>query len=434
MTSSTAVPGPSRPRRALAVLSVHTSPLGDLGRGENGGMNLVVRRLCAELAARGVPSDVFTRRDDPGAPAEELIASGSRLIRIPAGPPRPLPKHQVLAWLPQLTAGVVAHAASEGREYRLVHSHYWLSGWVARGTVQRWRVPWVHSFHTLARVKAAAGLPAEPQRAEAEAVLARAADRLVAMSLAEQADLVSLYRVSPERICVVPPGVDLEQHAPRPVGAIRRRMHLDGRRVVLYVGRLEPLKGAEMLIDAAALLAADPTFSDVVTLVAGDDSGDGSRQAEPYPGERARLMALAAQRGIARRVRFLGAVPHAALADLYALADVCVVPSLTESFGLVALEAQASGTPVVATAVGGLRDIVADGLTGHLVRGRDPAAFARRIGELLSDRDGRARMGEAARRRAALYSWERSADRLLSLYDCVESPEPVAPLETCACL
>jgi len=421
-------------RRALAVVSVHASPLSPLGAGENGGMNLSIRRLCAGLADRGVPSDVFIRRDDPQAPAEELIAGGSRLVRLSAGPPEPLPKETVLGHLPAFTSALLAHAESERREYRLVHSHYWLSGWVARRAVQRWQVPWVHSFHTLARTKAAVGLPEDPVRAEVEAVLALKADRLVAGSSAEERDLARLYGAGAEKVCVVPLGVDMEDFAPRSTAAVRARLGLQGDRVILYVGRLERLKGADTLIEAVAELLRRPGFDGVRVLMVGGDSGDGLRQADHPDGERGRLEAMAAERGLLGRLDFLGPVAHAELADLYALADVCVVPSRTESFGLVALEAQASGTPVVAAAVGGLLDIVEDGVTGYLVEARDPVAYADRLAALLDDAALRRAMGDSARERAARLTWARSVDRLQALYDCVETPDPAHLLESCGCL
>jgi D-inositol-3-phosphate glycosyltransferase len=425
---------PGRSRRALAVVSVHASPLSPLGQGENGGMNLSIRRLCEGLAERGIPSDVFIRRDDRLAPAEELIASGSRLVRLPAGPAEPIGKEQILGHLPAFTSALLAHAESEGRQYRLVHSHYWLSGWVARRVVQRWEVPWVHSCHTLARTKAAAGLPEDPVRAEVEAVLVQKADRLVAGSTAEERDLARLYGTDPEKVCVVPLGVDVEDFGPRPSRAMRARLGLGDSRVILYAGRLERLKGADTLLEAVAELTRRPGFEDVRTLLVGADSGDGQRQADHPAGERGRLEELAARLGVSGRVTFLGAVPHADLADLYAVADVCVVPSHTESFGLVALEAQASGTPVVAAAVGGLLDIVVDGVTGWLVEQRTPQEYAERLARVLGDAALRRRMGERARERAAQLTWARSVDRLQALYDCVEAPAPAHVLESCGCL
>lgn len=434
MTFSAAPPDDApRERRALAVISVHASPLGPLGRGENGGMNRVVLRLSQGLAARGVPSDVFVRRDDPRSPAEELIAPQSRLVRLDAGPPEPLPKDDVLVHLPAFTRALAEHARSERRRYRVVHAHYWLSGWVGRRLAAEWNVALVQSFHTLARVKQAVGVPASLVRGEVEAVLVRTADRLVALSAGEARALVRHYGADPARICVVPPGVDLQEYSPRPTAGLRRRLGLLERRVVLYAGRLERLKGADLLLRAVARVVARGGFDDLAVVVAGDDSSDGRRQAGHPRGERGRLEALASELGLRERVRFLGAVDPSTLADLYALADVCAVPSRAETFGLVALEAQASGTPVVAAAVGGLVDIVADGSTGFLVRGRDPEAFAARLATLLGDAALRARMGEAARRRAAGFTWAHAADRILRLYDCAERPAGGTAREACGC-
>jgi D-inositol-3-phosphate glycosyltransferase len=292
----------------------------------------------------------------------------------------------------------------------------------------------VHSFHTLARTKTAAGLPHDPVRSEVEAVLVQKADRLVAGSTQEERDLVRHYGADPDKICVVPLGVDMDDYGPRPSANLRQGLGLRGRRVILYVGRLERLKGADTLVEAVASLCGREGFDDVHTLVVGGDSGDGSRQSEHPRGERGRLEDLATRLGVAGRITFLGALPHAELADLYALADVCVVPSRAETFGLVALEAEASGTPVVAAAVGGLLDIVEDGVSGYLVEGRAGADFADRIARILDDGALRLRMGDAGRERALQFTWTRSVDRLQTLYDCVETPEPAHALETCGCL
>jgi len=411
--------------RAIAVVSVHASPLSDLGRGENGGMNLGVLRLCEGLSERGVPTDVFVRRDDPDLPAEQLIAPGSRVILVDAGPPRPVAKDAVVPLLDVFAAAVLARASAEGREYRLVHAHYWLSGLVARRVRQSLDIPWVQSFHSLARMRAAAGLPFDFQRGAVEEELAADADRIVAMSRAEGRALVRLYRARSERICVAEPGVDLEPASAGAVAAVRRRLGLGGRRVILFAGRLEPLKGAETLVEAIRHLAALPDLADAVCVLIGDESGDGARATEG--GERRRLEALVVAAGLSDRVRFLGAVPHESLAPYYALADVCVVPSRVETFGLVALEAQAQGTPVVAARVGGLPEVVADDETGHLIEGHHPADYSAAIAGLLRDDGLRRRMGDAARRRAAAFSWDGMVDRLLSIYNRVSSPE--IPLE-----
>ncbi len=412
--------------RAIAVVSAHASPLAQLGRGENGGMNLGVRRLCEGLAERGVPTDVFVRRDAPDLPAEQLIAPGSRVVMLDVGPPRRLPKDALVPLLDRFARAIIDHAASERRTYRLVHAHYWLSGRVARSVSDRLGIPWVQSFHSLARMKAAAGLPPDFRRGAAEEELAAECDRIVAMSRAEGRALVRLYGARRERICVAEPGVDIHPVRAREVAALRSELGLGERRVVLFAGRLEPLKGADTLIQAIGQLDCDPRLGDCACLFIGDDSGDGARSGRG--GERRRLEWLAAAAGIAERVRFLGAVPHEMLPRYYALADVCVVPSRVETFGLVALEAQAQGTPVVAARVGGLPEVVADGETGLLIDGHDPVDYCAAISTLLRDGETRRRMGEAARRRAATFSWERMVDRMLTIYGRVSSPEIPAEL------
>lgn len=414
------------PARAIAVVSVHASPLSELGRGENGGMNLGIRRLCEGLADRGIPTDVFVRREDPHLPAERLIAPGSRQVLLDVGPPRPLPKDALVHLLDPFADALIAHAASEGRSYRLAHAHYWLSGQVARRVREKLGIPWVQSFHSLARMKAAAGLPPDFVRGAAEEELAADCDRIVAMSRAEGRELVRLYGAARERICVAEPGVDMHAVDQREVAELRRKLGVEGSRVVLFAGRLEPLKGADTLIEAVAEMDRDPHLQDCVCIFIGEDSGDGARSSRG--GERRRLERLAAAAGISDRVRFLGAVPHQHLDRYYALADLCVVPSRVETFGLVALEAQAQGTPVVAARVGGLPEVVADGETGRLVDGHEPRDYCAAISMLLHDDEGRRRMGEAARRRAAGLSWDRMVDRLLSIYSRVSSPEIPAEL------
>ncbi|GAC1336992.1 MAG: D-inositol-3-phosphate glycosyltransferase [Candidatus Dormibacteria bacterium] len=410
--------------RAIAVVSVHASPLGDLGSGENGGMNLAVRRLCEELSRLGVPSDVFTRRDHAGGPDEELIAPMSRLVRLPAGVAAQLPKEQVAATLPAFARALREHAVSERRSYRLVHSHYWLSGRVAEAVRRPLGLHWLHSSHTLARTKAAAGLPLDRARADAEAILVRRADRLLASSLAERQDLIRLYGAAADRVCVVPLGVDPHAVDDTTVAALRARPEAAGRRTILYAGRLERLKGLDLLVDALAVLAADGRHDDVVVLVAGADSGDGASQSGHPGGETGRLLARARSLGVADHLHFLGPVAHAELAAHFAAADVVAVPSRTETFGLTALEALATGTPVVATAAGGLSELIDHRVDGLLVAGRDPAVFAAHLAAVLDDPRLAHQLGEAGRIRAERYSWERAGTRLARIFDGVESPPP----------
>jgi D-inositol-3-phosphate glycosyltransferase len=401
--------------QAVAVISVHASPLSDLGSGENGGMNLAIRRLCEGLSLRGVPTDVFVRRDGSG-PDEELIAPLSRLVRLPVGPPRSLSKQNVSLLLDEFTDATIRHARSERRAYRAIHGHYWHGGMVGRQLRNAWDVAWVQSFHTLALTKARAGLPLDALRAQAEGELIAQADRLVAASVSEAKDLIRLYHASRERICVAQPGVDPRLFARHDGTGLRKRLGLEtSARIALFAGRLEPLKGAQILLDAVAELRAGDEFGDLAVVIAGDDSGDGAQ--DDHGGERRRLERHAARIGLSSHVRFVGAVPHDRLGDYYAMADVCVVPSLTESFGLVALEAQALGTAVVAASVGGLREVVEDGVTGFLVEGHEPADYARAVAAVLHDPVRRAEMSDEARRRAGRFTWRRAVDRLAAIYD-----------------
>jgi D-inositol-3-phosphate glycosyltransferase len=389
-------------------------------------MNVAIRHLCEGLSILGIPTDVFVRRDDPDVPAEEMLAPLSRVVRLPVGPARPIPKGDVADLCDAFAAAVAAHAASERRAYRVIHAHYWLGGLVARRLRQRWGVAWVQSFHTLARTKARAGLPLDMRRSLTEAELVGDADRLVAASVSEAKDLIRLYRAPRTKICVAQPGVDQRLFTRRDPATLSRELGVVGRQVVLFAGRLEPLKGAETLLDAVASLSSRAGFDDLVVLVIGDDSGDGAADSGS---ERDRLERHAARRGLADRVRFLGAIPHERLGDFYALADVCVVPSRTESFGLVALEAQALGTPVVAAAVGGLREIIDDGVTGVLVEGRDPERYAEAIASVLEDPELRRSMSVEARLRAGRFTWTRAVDRLASIYQqlSARSVDPSGP-------
>ena len=387
--------------QAVAVISVHASPLSDLGSGENGGMNLAIRRLCEGLSLRGVPTDVFVRRDGPG-PDEELIAPLSRLVRLPVGPPTrdpqgggPRAARRVHATRPSVTrsrsvAHIVPSMATTGMAASSAASfaRRGASRGCSRST--RWRSP---RLAPVCRSTRSAPRPRSSSPLRPTGSSPRASS--------EAKDLIRLYHASRDRICVAQPGVDPRLFAAHDGPGLRRRLGIDASaRVALFAGRLEPLKGAQILLDAAAWLRArrrasptSPWSSPATTAVTArsDDRG----------GERRRLERHAARIGLADHVRFVGAVPHEQLADYYAMADVCVVPSLTESFGLVALEAQALGTPVVAAAVGGLREIVEDGVTGYLVEGHEPRGLRARHrcrpgGPGSQSRDGRG--GSASRR------------------------------------
>ncbi|HYS29033.1 MAG TPA: glycosyltransferase [Candidatus Limnocylindria bacterium] len=405
-------------RRPLAIVSVHASPLAALGSQENGGMNVYVRAVCEELSRHGVPTEVFTRRTDHAGPDRVRLADLSWVTRIQAGDPAASAKEDLFDLLPAFTQAVLAEQERRGVDYQLIHSHYWLSGWVARQLKAEWRVPWFHTAHTLARVKneraAAGSLPEPEHRIAVEQAVVRDSDRLVASTMAEAEDLIRLYGADWSHLTVVPPGVSLKMFGPRPTRELRLRLGLLDTRVILFAGRLERLKGAETLLEAFALLQRRPPVSQPTALIViGDDSHNGAIESRADGGERRRLEALAAQLGIAGSVRFMGAVAQGALATYLSLADVCVVPSYTESFGLVALEAAACGTPVVAARVGGLPAIVKDGLTGYTIPGHQPALYAERIGQLLQDDELHRCFSRRSRMVATQFSWERTVERLL---------------------
>jgi D-inositol-3-phosphate glycosyltransferase len=405
-------------RARVAVVSLHTSPFDQPGTGDSGGMNVFIRAAAERLAAQGVEVDIFTRCRGGDLPEVQDLDGRSRLIQVKAGPCAPVPKDELTRYLPEFLGGVLRRGAREGRRpYDVVHSHYWLSGWVGRSAKEIWKVPLVASFHTLGKVKnysLAVGEPAEPgTRLSGEQNVIAEADRIVAATPAEAAQLVGLYGADPGRIRVIPPGVDHELFYPRSRATARERLHLTGVRLLLFVGRLQPHKGPDVAVRTLAeATARDPEGTrDVMLAIVGGPSGSA------HGAEMARVMDLAAALGVGERVMLFPPQPQVRLGDIYAAADVVLVPSRSESFGLVALEAQACGTPVVAAEVGGLRYVVEDGVTGFLVEGHDPSDHAERVLELLRDPDLAARMGRAAVAHAARFSWDATATEIRSVYD-----------------
>ncbi len=400
---------PSAPRR-VAVLSVHTSPLAQPGTGDAGGLNVYVVQTALEMARRGVEVEIFTRATSSSDPPVVALAPGVLVRNVVAGPFEGLDKNDLPTQLCAFTAGVLrAEANHEPGHYDVVHSHYWLSGqvgWLAR---DRWAVPLVHTAHTLAAVKNASlaegDAPEPPLRSVGEQQVVDEADRLIVNTEVEARQIVSLHGADPDRVDVVHPGVDLEFFTPGDRGEARAALGLPPvGRIVAFVGRIQPLKAPDVLLQAAALLSDrdDP----VRVVVAGGPSGrglgaDGLRE-------------LAAQLGIIDRIDFLPPQPRDRLVNVYRAADLVAVPSYSESFGLVAVEAQACGTPVVAAAVGGLPVAVADGQSGTLVDGHDPARWAKAIAELLAAEPGG--LSRAAIAHARRFSWQSSVDALLASY------------------
>lgn len=418
LTSRTIEPM-ARPR--IAVLSVHTSPLDQPGSGDSGGMNVYLRAVTERLAAHDVAVDLFTRCRGGDDHEVRVIAPGIRVVSVKAGPCRPIPKADIAPFLPEFLEGVLRIAREDGNGYDLVHSHYWLSGWVGRAASQEWGVPLVASFHTLGKVKnysLARGESPEPaERLAGEKAVIEDADRILAATPSEAGQLVGLYRADPDRIRIVPPGVDHRVFVPRDRWQARERLGLADGRWCLYVGRLQPHKGPDVAVRTLAeAIARRPEITeDLALVIVGGPSGDDGAAA-------IRLMELARALGVGDRVRLFPPRPQSELADVYAAADVVLVPSRSESFGLVALEAQACGTPVVAAAVGGLRYVVDDGSTGFLVEGHDPGDHAERLLQILADPALARRLGEAATRQATRFTWDSTTQEVLAVYRDVLAP------------
>jgi len=391
--------------RTLAVLSLHTSPLVQPGVGDSGGMNVYVRELVSSLAQAGVRSTVFTRRDGLDLPDVVDVEPGFRVVHVDAGPPD-LPKERLPEVLDAFTEGVLAHLRVH--DVDAIHANYWLSGMAGHTLKHALDIPLVSTFHTLARVKAETGDPEPQRRIDAEFAVMRCSDAITASCPAEAQQLERLYDVPPERIQLVPPGVIHAFFSPGDRRGAQRALGLrdDGHPVLLFVGRIQPLKG----VDVAIAALAEVTHDDAELLIVGGPSGPDGQA------EEAKARALAEVLGVADRITWVDPQPHYRLASYYRAADVCVVPSRSESFGLVALEAAACGTPVVAADVGGLTTLVDHSRTGLLVDSRDPGEYAAALASILDDPVGAEAMSVAAATEARSYTWSTTAARLRRLY------------------
>ena len=393
--------------RSLAILSLHTSPLVQPGSGDSGGMNVYVRELSAALARAGLSCDVYTRAAQPGLPAVVAVEPGFRVHHVVAGPTETVDKDDLPGLVDDFTAGVRQRVRA-GEEPDLIHANYWLSGVAGHALKHELELPLVSTFHTLARVKAEDFEHEPVRRARAESDVIGCSDVILASNTEERAQLERLYGAVPERIEIVPPGVDHAFFSPGSRSGARAALGLGAseRPVLLFVGRIQQLKGLAVAVRALAALDEQRA----ILLVVGGPSGpDG-------PAELERVRDLIAELGLESRVRFVNPQPHHLLSSYYRAADVCLVPSRSESFGLVALEAAACGTPVVAAAVGGLRTLVDHGHTGFLVEGSDPDGFAAYVREVLDNARLADELGANAAARAERYRWSITAARLRRLY------------------
>lgn len=414
----------------VAMISVHTSPLAMLGGKEAGGMNVYVRDLARELGSRGLAVDVFTRRQSPDAPQVRPFAPNARVVHLPAGPPSHYDKNKIFPHLPEFVQALLQFAEQEHISYNLIHSHYWLSGWVAHELQRVWGTPIVHMFHTLGHMKnAVATSPQELEtelRIQVEGQVMQWADCLVAASPLEKAQMAWLYGVDPAKIRVIPAGVDTERFRPIPVDIAKAQIGIpQERKLILYVGRIEPLKGIETLFRAIAILAKEtPCLCDniCVSIIGGEgEDTDAARSAEEE-----RLRELREQLELRDLVTFLGSKDQDTLPYYYSAAYVVVVPSYYESFGMVAVEAMACGVPVIASKAGGLMYTIQDGLTGLLFPANSPTALAEKLCLLLDEPDVRNKMGENARQWAQRFAWPNVADQIVALYGDLLSRQATA--------
>lgn len=413
---------------SVAMLSFHTCPIATLGGKDTGGMNVYVREITRELGNEGVHVDVFTRSQDEHVPhVLHDLGFGNRVVHVPAGPEEPRPKQELVNYLPQYVEGILEFARHKGIQYDLIHSHYWMSGVAAIDLQAVLNVPFVHMFHTLGMMKnRVAQAPDEKEgdyRIAGEKKVLEMADRIIAATPAELSQLQFLYKAKSRRVVIIPPGVDTNRFYPIPVDEAREYIGVPpNRRILLFVGRIEPLKGLDVLLQAITLLR-DRGVLDKLPFCLLVIGGDPDESAETMSTEMLRLQDLRERYGLQDLVALLGKRSQDTLPYYYSSAEVVIVPSHYESFGMVALEAMACGTPVVASEVGGLAYLIQDGQTGYTVPVGDPAALADRLAELLSNDDLRQKLSLQASEYSRQYAWPNIVKRLLKVYHDVLSKD-----------
>ena len=404
----------------IAMLSYHTCPLATLGGKDTGGMNVYVRELTRQLGKMGVHVDVFTRSQDDHVPhVLHDLGYGNRVVHIPAGPEVPLGKREIAEYIPQFVDGIRAFAEEKGIRYDILHSHYWMSGIAAASLADLWPgTPTMHMFHTLGEMKnRIARSDSEREgayRLDGERQVLGSAQRIVVATLAELTQLRFLYKADPQKMVIVPPGVDVSHFYPIPPDEAKSYVGLKAEdRMVLFVGRIEPLKGVDTLIQAMACLDLKDTSRPVHLAIIG---GDPSASPEQMTAEMARLQKMCADLGLDESVVFLGKRDQDNLPYYYSAAEVLVMPSHYESFGMVALEAMACGTPVIASEVGGLAYLVRDGETGFTVPSEEPDKLCEKLSLLMNEEVLRATMSANAAAYAKDYAWEKIAAQIMDVY------------------
>ncbi len=401
------------------MISYHTCPLATLGGKDTGGMNVYVRELTRQLGHMGIHVDVFTRSQDDHVPhVLHELGYGNRVVHVPAGPEHPLPKKELASYIPEFVEGIKAFAVEKGIQYDLIHSHYWMSGLAAEALSDAWGgTPIVHMFHTLGEMKnRIARTEAEkegPYRINGEKQVIRRADRIVAATIAEVTQLRFLYKAPANKMVVIPPGVDVSHFYPIPSDEAKMYVGLKpDDRMVLFVGRIEPLKGVDTLIEAMSCLRLRDGHKVHLAIIGGDPSAS----PQVMSAEMARLQKLCDDLCVGQLVVFLGKRDQDRLPYYYSAAELLVMPSHYESFGMVALEAMACGTPVIASEVGGLAYLVRDGETGFTVPDQEPELLSEKITWLLEDRDLHRTMSARAVEYAQHYAWEKIASQIIDVY------------------
>lgn len=404
----------------IAMLSYHTCPLATLGGKDTGGMNVYVRELTRQLGKMDIHVDVFTRSQDDHVPhVLHELGYGNRVVHIPAGPEHPMPKQELANYIPEFVEGIKAFACDKKIKYDIIHSHYWMSGIAAASLSDGWAgSPIVHMFHTLGEMKNRIARADEERegayRIEGEKQVLRRADRIVVATLAELTQLRFLYKADASKMVVIPPGVNVSRFYPIPSDEAKMYIGLQPEdRMILFVGRIEPLKGVDTLLEAMSCLQMKESRPVHLAIIGGDPSAS----PEMMNVEMARLKNLCEVLGLDQSVVFLGVRDQDKLSYYYSAADVVVMPSHYESFGMVALEAMACGTPVIASEVGGLAYLVRDGETGFTIPAEEPETLCEKLSWLLNDRELHDSMSKRAVEYAQDYAWEKIAKQIVDVYE-----------------